>query len=261
MNWLDWVLLVIIILSAWQGLRKGFLAGIARLLGLVLGLAAAFAGYGALADYLDRQWGWGNAIAAFFAEHLPQGVLQVLYDRLPLAGDYPAVILPEQVIIEEMLAAAHGVADFILNIIAFTMLFLVVFLLVVLVMRIFAGAVEHSFLSPLDRLGGLLLGAARGILVVIIVAVLLEPVLASGALAGGEVSGVLGRAATGSLFVSYAWLLLDAVNIHFPGWPAWSAAVTCVVIQADAAAGTSFSRMREPSAQKRGKNQWTKTTD
>lgn len=221
MNWLDWILALIVALSAWRGLWTGFIAGVARLLGLVLGLAAAFAGYKSLALYLDRQWNWSDSISLFIMERFPQLLLQDALDgavpgfALNQAEEY----LREQMVTGYPAAAAQQVAVSVLELLSFIALALAVYVLVVIMMRVLSGAAAHTFFSPLDRLGGLVLGLARGALVIIIVAGVLTPLYASGAIAEGEKAGFLGHAVTGSVILPYAQAVLDFLKLQFPGWP------------------------------------------
>lgn len=209
MNWLDWVLILIIAFSAIRGLSTGFFAGVARLLGLILGIAAAFTCYRQLAAYLDAQWGWGDSIAGFLVNHFSNSLIPDLAGKISMDG-------LQQTIPGSLDNIAHQLALSVLEFISFVLILLAVALVVKIIMQFFSGAVAHTFLSPLDHMGGLLLGLARGLVIVLVVALLLEPMLSTGVMAGYEQSGTISRAVAGSLLIPYAYQILDVINLHFP---------------------------------------------
>ncbi|TYO96430.1 CvpA family protein [Desulfallas thermosapovorans] len=209
MNWLDWVLILVITLSALRGLSTGFFAGVARLLGLILGIAAAFTCYRRLAAYLDAQWGWGDSIAGFLINHFSNSLLPDLAGKISMDG-------LQQTIPGSLDSIAHQLALSVLEFISFVLILLAVAMVVKIIMQFFSGAVAHTFLSPLDHIGGLLLGLARGLVIVLLVALFLEPVLSTGVMAGYEQNGAISRAVAGSLLIPYAYQILDVINLHFP---------------------------------------------
>jgi uncharacterized membrane protein required for colicin V production len=206
------VFILIVIFSALKGVSTGFFAGVARIIGLILGIAVALIGYRPLAAYLDSQWAWGDTIAEFLVGRFSQSLLSGLVNKIPINE-------LQQTIPGNLDNIAHQLAITALEFISFVVLLMVVALAVKLMMRFFSGAVAHTFLSPLDHFGGLLLGLVRGVLIVLVMALLLEPVLAAGVIVGHEKTGFLGRAAAGSLIIPYAWQLLNIINLHFPLWP------------------------------------------
>lgn len=229
MNWIDWLFIVIIILSIWQGMRSGFIAAVAKLVGLVCGFIVAITGYRPLSVYIDQQWGWRDSIANFLLEQIPLPVLQGLYSntnfnelqKLITAHDAESktAFFPENMVLDGLHNIANHLAITLLYIISFIALLLVISLLVTIILRMFSGAVSHTFLKPVDRFGGLVLGLVRGGIIVLIIIVLLEPLLASGVIANGEKAGVLGQAVKNSFLIPYAWQVLNDLNLHFSIWP------------------------------------------
>lgn len=223
MNWLDWLLIIIISLSAWHGLKAGFIVGVARLLGLVLGLAAAFTGYKNLAVYLDHQWNWGESISVFILERFPQALINGALDSIA-PGSLTEPTPGSEQLLEDMVTgyaanAAREMAGSVLELISFAILALAVYILVNIMMRALSGAASHSLLGPLDRIGGLILGLARGGLVIIIAAALLNPMYSAGAVTGDVQNGFLGHAVTGSVVLPYAQTAVEFLKLQFPGWP------------------------------------------
>ncbi len=222
MNWLDWTLTIIIALSAWRGLKAGLIVSVAKLLGLLLGLAAAFTGYKDLAVYLDHQWHWGETISVFILERFPQTISGALDSITPGNLTVPgagAEQLLDGMVSDYAAIAAREMAGSVLELVSFIILALAVYILVNIMMRVISGAAAHSLLGPLDRLGGLVLGLFKGALVVIIAAALLNPVYPADAPAVETQNGFLSHAVTGSVILPYAQPAVDFLKLQFPGWP------------------------------------------
>lgn len=222
MNWLDWILTIILVLSVWRGAKAGFFVSVARLLGLVLGLAAAFTWHKSLSLYLDRQWHWGESISVFILEHFPQAIGGALESIAP--GNLTAPLAGTGQLLEGMASgyaatAAREMAGSVLELLSFIILALAVYVLVNIMMRAISGAAAHTILGPVDRLGGLILGLLRGGLVIIIAAALLNPLYSTGTLTGDTQSGVLSQAVTGSVILPYAQSVVEFLKLQFPGWP------------------------------------------
>ncbi|MFA7467324.1 MAG: CvpA family protein [Desulfotomaculaceae bacterium] len=223
MNWLDWLLIAIIVLSAWHGFKAGFIVGVARLLGLVLGLAAAFTGYKNLAVYLDRQWNWGESISVFILERFPQALMDGALDSSAPENMNGLISGSEQLLQDQVTnyatIAAREMAGSVLELLSFVILALAVYILVNIMMRALSGAAAHTILGPLDRIGGLILGLARGGLVIIIAAALLNPMYSAGAVTGDVQTGFLSHAVIGSVVLPYAQTAVEFLKLQFPGWP------------------------------------------
>jgi len=173
LNWLDLVILFIITWSAWRGLHTGLVGGLARLLAVFLGLAAALKYHSALAAYADRHWQL-TARAA------------VLLSRLP--GNYPVPAglpgLKQAVPGAAQLSAS--LAGGLVELAAFAVLFFLTAALVRAAGEAAAGVIGAGFLGPLDRIGGLMLGFLRGLVLAMVVVALLLPLQkAAAALPGG----------------------------------------------------------------------------
>jgi uncharacterized membrane protein required for colicin V production len=223
MNWLDWLLMIIIGLSALQGLRTGLIAGVSRLLGLVAGIAAAYTWHRPLALYFDRQLGWGDSVANFLLKWLPQPLLQGMAGSLsltdlkqfmPIKGMQKGAAVGRD-IPAGLADLAHQLALSLLELFSFIVLLIAITMVVSMIFRIFSGVIAVTPFGPLNRLGGLVLGLARGILIVLVIVMLLQQFMPAGA---GE-NGMLGRAAANSNFMPYVRQALDLLNLHFPGLP------------------------------------------
>ncbi len=217
MNWLDWVLILIVIFSAIKGLRTGFFAGVARFIGLILGITVAFTGYRKLAAYADRQWGWGDSITELLVNHFSSSLLNDVTNKIninKLQQNIPHY--QDQLLSEGLNNIAHQLAITVLDFLSFIVILILVTLVVKMAMSFFSSAVAHTFLSPLDYFGGLLLGLVRGVLIVLIITLLLEPVLATEVNSSQTQAGFISHAAKGSLIVPYSLQLLNILNLHLP---------------------------------------------
>lgn len=152
MNWLDWIFIIIMVVSAIRGFRVGFFTGISGIAGLLGGIWAAARFHGQLADYLAARWNWDDIIA----EILLSWALQIYPDFLPAAGGLPDSIISAgtQII--------YPAADTILNIIAFGMIVTAVYLVAGGILRLASLTISRTIFFPFDRLGGLVLGLVKG---------------------------------------------------------------------------------------------------
>jgi len=195
------------------------------LLGVALGLTLALIEYKNLALYMDRQWHWGGAISAFILQYFPQSVGALLDSIAPLANLTGSGALAGSEQLPESLAgsyttlAAQGIAGTILELLAFIILVLVVYLVAKIAMRLLTGAATVLMLGPLNRLAGLLFGLLRGGLVVVIVAALLNPVYSASTLTGETRQNFLGSAVTSSVLLPYARSAAATVRLQLPGLP------------------------------------------
>lgn len=212
MNWLDLAVLIIIGLSVLHGLRTGLIRGLAKITGLIAGLSAAYYGYSSLAVYLNQQWGLGDSIATFLLERLPlplwQGWAGGGYQTLPGSPGSPGATM----VLSEL---SQRLAVFSLEIISFVLILLVVSKLVTMLFRMISGVTSGTPLGLLDRLGGLLLGFARGILIVMILVLLIQPFTTVGAQTGNIENSPVPNAMANSILIPYFTATLDLLNLHF----------------------------------------------
>lgn len=144
MNWLDWLFVSLIILLTWRGFRTGFLAGCAGIAGLGLGIWLAARFHHAFAAYMADQWQLDEKIAANLG-------------NIQATSPVPAPFLP-------LPAAGREAAGTILELLAFVSIFLVLYLLVSLLLRLASTIISGTLLSPFNKLSGAVLGLAKGLL-------------------------------------------------------------------------------------------------
>lgn len=177
MNWLDWLIVVIVALSAFQGLRRGLLASLAGLAGTLVGLFVAYTYYRPLAEYLVINWNveekikplvmqlfkvWTPSLSPLPSAAQPGKLIStggVVADQLPNIGDY----------------LASSFTSVLLDALCFLALLLATTWAINLAGSILTKVAQFSLLGAPNRLGGLLFGTVRGLAVVIIILALLAP--------------------------------------------------------------------------------------
>ncbi|HAG10847.1 MAG TPA: hypothetical protein DCK76_05585 [Desulfotomaculum sp.] len=163
MNWVDVTILVIIGWFAWRGLTTGLLKGIARLAGIFLGIVFAMKYDSQLADFAGSKWHLTEKLSKYFS--FPTDLWNESMSWWSSQGS--SFTGGEQ--IQNILSMR------LLEIIAFLLIFLVVYRLVYLVGSLLSKVARTAFLGPVDRLGGLALGIVNGLVIVLILVALMMP--------------------------------------------------------------------------------------
>jgi len=140
MNWLDYVLIFIIILNFYNGCRYGLLRQVAGLLGLFIALYAALY--------------WSGDLKMYLQEYIK---LEEVITVLSSNGE-----------------ASLWLTEVILNIAAFLIIFLVLSLVFGLIAKKLSLFNKIPLVGPLNALLGGILGAFKGILLVFLIAALIS---------------------------------------------------------------------------------------
>ncbi|HBV97909.1 MAG: hypothetical protein JL50_07515 [Peptococcaceae bacterium BICA1-7] len=227
MNWLDILFAVIIGWNTWSGLTTGLLAGLSRLLGVLVGLAAALNFYRPLADSVNLKWNLVSKIGDFMPflgkpaggqGAGPGGAVEVFS---PLAGglaEAPRTLFLGLQSLGDSLA--RSLASGILDIICFFLIFLLVSKLIALGGSVAGKLSRMVLLGPLDRAGGLLLGALKGCIIAgLLVAVMVSLQLPAVIISGEQKTSFFSLALQKSVLVPHFIKALTIFNITFPGWP------------------------------------------
>lgn len=176
MNWLDWLIIVILVLSAFKGLYRGLLASIAGLVAVLAGLYVAYTYYQSLAEYLVVKWAAGEKIRPLVEQLLerwapaPGTVPGLEGDRLTYTGNLIGV--QWQNAADQLVNRFTGL---VLEVVCFIALLLITIWVVNLAGFVLTKVAQFSLLSIPNHLGGLLFGVARGVVMVIIILALLTP--------------------------------------------------------------------------------------
>lgn len=187
MNWLDWLIIAVLVLSSLHGLRSGFLASVAKLAGIIAGLWVAFTYHHSLAFYLSSRWNVDEKILS-----LVEGILKLwapggsaLPPGFPAGGQHATALNPSINMsnsLSDYLAVAF--AGWVLDALSFLVLLLAAAWMASLAGRILTEIAGLCFLGPFNRLGGILFGLLRGIAIVMIILMLLAPFQLPGFLPG-----------------------------------------------------------------------------
>lgn len=193
LGWPDYLCLLVIAWGAVTGVMHGFVRVVANLAALVVGLGVAAWGTGPVVAWLEHL-GWVKAVATRISAHLPlpQSVTAMpVGGRVPITwGDDlpPALKAALQQRAEALFASTSGAAtlgELVTRALTELLFSLVVFLLILAVSQGFlrwvgkkvSGWLGAHGLSWPNRLGGLLVGAARSTLVMSAVAALALPLV------------------------------------------------------------------------------------
>jgi len=201
LNWLDYAFVLVIALSALQGLRRGFIRSLAGIVGLGLGIVVALRYYRLLGDWMDIYLGWGPPLAAF------------LERRFGLPGAVPLEVAGGFFDLPAGQATPIMVAGGILDVVAFLLLVIGTGLAVQLLGRL-CLTLGGPVLVPADRLAGLGFGALRGVLLVLVMLVGLRLFALSGMVWGPN---FLAEALEGSSLAPAFGALLDLALVLIPG--------------------------------------------
>lgn len=202
LNWLDYVFLGVIVLSALNGFGRGLVRSVTGVAGLGLGILVALRYYRSLGDWLDVSLGWGPPLAGFLERRFGSP------GAAPLEASGAFFNLPPG-----EPATSLELAGGLLDVLAFLVLVAGVAVAVRLAVRVFL-TLGGPVLTPLDRVAGLAFGTVRGVLIVLVLLVGLRFFALSSVLWGPN---FLGQALEGSELARALGALLDLALLFVPG--------------------------------------------
>lgn len=138
MTWLDWILLVLILSGAINGVRRGLVYSLFGLAGLVAALAAGWSYSSQIAMHLEEAWGWQTRLEEYLAL------------TVPFPSEVGGVLSPG--------ANYSEFAGTVLLILGFIVVFMAVMAVVRLLAHLFRAVITGGFTGVLDRLMGGLFG-------------------------------------------------------------------------------------------------------
>lgn len=234
MNWLDFLFLIILCYSVFKGFKIGFVLGLSRILGLTVGLFVAFSYCRNLAKYVGEDLGWAAKLGPFFESliRLPiqvsgASVGEFLQERLDILSslqipvEWPVFIgrlldmLKQSG--DDLEKVLGGIMTFtFLDVLAFIVLLFVVERLLIFSGFLLSKALAYSFMGPLDKMGGALLGFVRGVVFVVIILTLMVPLQVMGSIVSGDEvgGGLLSDTLSSSYTVSYLKGIVDYLSIY-----------------------------------------------
>ena len=183
MNWLDWLIIAVLAFSAFHGLRCGLVSSVARLAGILLGFGVGITYYRDLAVYLNKQWNiedkitplTGKILKLFFPVKLTSAPAFHTGGTVTPGEVAAGQLNPYSLLNPYGEYLARSFTAVALNAICFLGLILITVWAVRLAGHVFSRLADISFLGPLNRIGGIFFGGARGIIVVMVFLTLMAP--------------------------------------------------------------------------------------
>lgn len=207
MNIADWIIIVLLLLGAAGGFRKGFVLSLAGAISSILGIITAYRYYPVLAKWMNEQWGLKEPLSEFLQKYLvlPQPVGQFRPEDIPLPDigmllekisfdtHFKQQLLLHLEKIRESIEVPLGISlseiinQFLASAIVSALAFIIIWFCVDFGLRIiatlFSGVIRNTAVGQFDRLGGMIIGTLLTVLVLTVFIGLLSPLLTIGDLA------------------------------------------------------------------------------
>ena len=158
MNWLDIIIIGILIYSAVKGFYIGLIKSLTRLISIAVGIFVAFKFYHALMEYINSMWHWTDSIAVWISSWFKTKYMPFY------KGDIS--------VISEL---SKTLAVNFLELLAFVLIFFIVSRLIRMLGSSISSLTSLIFLKPLDRLGGTVFGLTKGVFVILVFLVIMMP--------------------------------------------------------------------------------------
>jgi uncharacterized membrane protein required for colicin V production len=217
LNWVDYVLLAILALSAWGGLVQGFSRSALGVVVVGLGLFVAFKYYRLVGEYLDRRFDLGARLENFISARLGGGEPAAVSgdESIPkISGDLDSFTgLLDQFLAGQLDGLGQAVTGALAPAALNAVSFLAVFILTAWLGNRLLSWVPHlPILGPIDRAGGFIFGLARGFVYGLLALMVIKFLDFSGDIFGSDLvsAGLDGsQLATAYFgFLHYVWALV-----------------------------------------------------
>jgi len=158
MNWVDVVIIVFLVVAAIKGYVDGFVLSLLNIAGLVISIIAAKLYFKELAQYLISSTQLYNKIYGFISKGLENNnMIGNYYNNVIEAGSQAGI-----------LNAAGTVSTIIIYIISILIIFFSVRLVFSIILHYLNTLVELPVLKQFNKMGGIVIGLAKGILGIMI---------------------------------------------------------------------------------------------
>ncbi len=193
MNYLDIGILILLILGAVRGYRRGLLNALTGLVGIIFGAAIASSWARPTAEYVDAQYRITNKISVWLLDKLPDIVsIESSNDNGLLAGLFQALtdkIMAESAVVSNV-GVLYNISFTLLVILVFLVLMFIAALLLRLVAVLITRTIKHTVFGGVNRLGGLIVGVGTTTIVIGLILMVIAPFVTVGASAGAD--GIFG---------------------------------------------------------------------
>lgn len=157
---MSWVLGVFLLLGFLFGWRKGLLRIVSGMVGLIVELYVAFHFNEPMRGIIDQYTGFTDRVTLFLSEHFPVA---------EFVASFPVEFLPKSTAAEVdkiISAPVQAVSALLLYVLSFILLFFLTKLIFRIAGQLLTGSLDHTFMGPVNRFLGGLLGVLFAALVV-----------------------------------------------------------------------------------------------
>ena len=202
MNWLDIIIIAVLIYSAVRGFFTGLIKSLTRLISTAVGLLVAYKFYHPMVEYINSLWHWTDRIALWISSWFKTKYVPFY------KGDIP--------VISEL---SKTLADNFLELLAFIVLFFAISRLIKILGSFISGLTSLVFLKPMDRLGGTVFGLLKGAFIILVFVIIMTPlqVYLDIFLGGSQFAKFIDKACNNSSILPYCKELLKLLTGFLPG--------------------------------------------
>jgi len=175
---LDYALLLIFVLAAFTGFKRGFLASLGAIFSTLAALLIAYQYQGLLAQYLEETYGLLTLISGVLIDKFPAlTTMQEVQEQLNHMGQ---MALPDSLSSTGTIAAvpySEHLANILLTVLSFLLLFISISMLLKLIFSLLNHLFNYGAFGFLNRLAGMLLETVKYAIIVAILLLVLNPLL------------------------------------------------------------------------------------
>lgn len=170
---LDVSIIIIMLLFAIYGFRKGFVFTFIHTFGWVITLAGSYFGVKYAGEFLQKHTTLYSWILAGYKERFDSGDLNVKDAFSYLPGDFSSTI--DDTAHAATSAIARMFADITFNVIVFVCLFILIKLIIWLILRIFSRKHKDGFTGFFDGFCGMIFSLIKGAVLVFLILAVMMP--------------------------------------------------------------------------------------
>lgn len=214
MNTLDYILIIIFLLAAIRGYRRGFFASLTAIVGVILALFVAWRYRDFLVANLEAKYNLVTLLANWLEEKLPLLVMARsgvnFLDQIPLPGSTADPSMPMS-----LLPVSIQMAENILGIAAFVILFAGAYCVLKVLAALFTGLFKHGALGWVNSLGGMILETAKYVIIVLVLVALISPLLQTAAFLNSDSAGKVSENIENSRVMAFLYDGFDGMENWF----------------------------------------------
>ncbi len=184
MNYLDWIILLLMALAAVRGYHRGLLSAITGLVGLLAGFSAALVLARPAADFLDARYHVAGKITVWLVDKFPglTALAQPANDSIT-ADLYRTVLsaVAGNIAQTNVAGLVNGLGYMVWVAVVFLLLLVITSFTLRVLALIITKSISRTFFGGINRLGGLLAASLAMAVGLGLVLAVISPVLAAGA--------------------------------------------------------------------------------